>query len=95
MVEKKVEIEGVGLSRRDPRRNSVQDAGPDVENGGMATHLVTKRCDLGSVGVPALARTPLGLKPGYPGAAFLAGAFVFPPRKWYFGSRSPFVAPEA
>ena len=77
MVEKKVEIEGVGLSRRDPRRNSVQDAGPDVENGGMATHLVTKRCDLGSVGVPAPARTPLGFKPGCPGAAFLAGAFVF------------------
>ena len=69
MVEKKVEIEGVGLSRRDPRRNSVQDAGPDVENGGMATHLVTKRCDLGSVGVPAPARTPLGFKPGCPGAA--------------------------
>ena len=40
MVEKKVEIEGVGLSRRDPRRNSVQDAGPDVENGGTATHFM-------------------------------------------------------
>ena len=60
MVEKKVEIEGAGLSRRDPRRNSVQDAGPDVKNGGMATHLLPNWGDLGSVGVPAPARTPLG-----------------------------------
>ena len=32
----------------------------DVENGGMATHLVPNWGDLGSVGVPAPARTPLG-----------------------------------
>ena len=32
----------------------------DVKNGGMATHLVTNLADLGSVGVPAPARTPLG-----------------------------------
>ena len=66
MVEKKVEIEGAGLSRRDPRRNSASDPGVHVENGGMATHLVTNLCDLGSVGVPAPARTPLGFKPGLP-----------------------------
>ena len=60
MVEKKVEIEGAGLSRRDPARNSVSGGGVDVENGGMATHLVPNWGDLGSVGVPAPARTPLG-----------------------------------
>ena len=65
-MKKKVEIEGVGPPRRDPRRNSVQDAGLDVKNGGMATHLVTNWADLESVGVPGLARTPLawpGQKP--------------------------------
>ena len=56
---KKVEIEGVGPIWRDPRRNSVQKAVPGVPYGGMATHLVTKRCDLGSLGVPGPASTPL------------------------------------
>ena len=32
----------------------------NVQNGWMATHLVTKRCDLGSLGVPGPASTPLG-----------------------------------
>merc|ERR1712023_320358 len=50
---KKVEIEGAGLSRRDPRRNSVSGGGVDVENGGMATHLVPNWGALGSVGLPA------------------------------------------
>ena len=57
---KKVEIEWAGPQQRAPHRNSVQDAGPNVKNGGMATHLVTNLCHLGSVGVPGPARTPLG-----------------------------------
>ena len=73
-VQKKIEIEGAGLSRRDPRRNSASDPGVHVENGGMATHLVTNLCDLGSVGVPAPARTPLGFKPGCPGAAIFSSS---------------------
>ena len=51
---------GAGLSRRDPARNSVSGGGVNVGNGGMATHFVTNWGDLGSVGVPAPARTPLG-----------------------------------
>ena len=60
MVQKKVEFEGVGPIWRDPRRNSVQKAVPGVPYGGMATHLVTKRCDFGSLGVlaPASTRKP-------------------------------------
>ena len=58
--QKKVEIEGAGPIWRDPRRNSVQKAVPGVPYGGMATHLVTKRCDFGSLGVPGPACTPLG-----------------------------------
>ena len=58
MVQKKVEFEGVGPIWRDPRRNSVQKAVPGVSYGGMATHLVTKRCDFGSLGVPGPASTP-------------------------------------
>ena len=54
----KVEIEGLGPIWRDPRRNSVQKAVPGVPYGGMATHLVTKRCDFGSLGVPGPASTP-------------------------------------
>ena len=64
MVQKKVEFEGVGPIWRDPRRNSVQKAVPGVPYGGMATHLVTKRCDLGSLGVPGPASTPR-LDPGW------------------------------
>ena len=55
----KIEIEGVGPIRRDPRRNSVQKAVPGVPYGGMATQLVTKSCDLGSLGVPGPASAPL------------------------------------
>ena len=58
MTKTKVEIEGVGPIWRDPRRNSIQKAVPGVPYGGMATHLVTKRCDLGSLGVPGPASTP-------------------------------------
>ena len=57
-VEKKVEIEGAGPPQRDPQRNSAPGGGHQVKNGGMATHLVTNLGDLGSVGVPAPARTP-------------------------------------
>ena len=57
--QKKVEFEGVGPIWRDPRRNSVQKAVPGVPYGGMATHLVTKRCDFGSLGVPGPASTPV------------------------------------
>ena len=63
MAKKKVEIEGSGPIWRDPRRNSVQKAVPGVPYGGMATHLVTKRCDFGSLGVPGPASTPLGPGP--------------------------------
>ena len=67
----KVEFEGVGPIWRDPRRNPVQKAVPGIPYGGMATHLVTKRCDLGCLGVPGQASTPLdpaiqaGSKMGY------------------------------
>ena len=56
----KVGIQAPGPPRRDPGRNSVPDPGFKVPNGGMATHLVAKRCDLGSLGVPGPASTPLG-----------------------------------
>ena len=60
IVRKKNEIEGVGSPWRDSRRNSAPGPGPQVPNGATATHLVTKRCDLGSLGVPGPASTPLG-----------------------------------
>ena len=60
IVEKNVEIEGARPPRRDPRRNSVQDAGLDVKNGGMAIHLVTNLGRLGSVGVPEPVPDPFG-----------------------------------
>ena len=34
------------------------DPGFKIPNGGMATHLVAKKCDLGSLGVPGPASTP-------------------------------------
>ena len=49
---------GPGTPRRDPGRNSVPDPGFKVPDGGMATHLVAERCDLGSLGVPGPASTP-------------------------------------
>ena len=58
--EKKVGIWAPGPPRRDPGRNSEPDPGFKVPNGATATHLVTKRCDLGSLGVPGPASTPLG-----------------------------------
>ena len=57
---KKVEIEGGRPIWRDPRRNSASAGLSGLQNGWMATRLVTKRCDLGSLGVPGLASTPLG-----------------------------------
>ena len=69
MVKKKVEIEGVGPPWRDSQRNSAPGPGPQVPNGAMATHLVTKRCDLGSLGgVLGPASTPLGSRPKAKGA---------------------------
>ena len=55
---KKVGIWAPGPPRRDPGRNSEPDAGFKVQNGATATHLVAKRCDLGSLGVPGPASTP-------------------------------------
>ena len=60
MGEKKVWIQAPGPPRRDPGRNSASDPGLKIPNGGMATHLVAKRCDLGSLGVPGPASTPCG-----------------------------------
>ena len=57
--DKKIGIQAPGPPRRDPGRNSEPDPGFKVPNGGMATHLVAKRCDLGSLGVPGPASTPL------------------------------------
>ena len=56
--EKKVGIWAPGPPRRDPGRNSVPDPGFKVPNGGMATHLVAKRCDLGSPRFQGPASTP-------------------------------------
>ena len=39
----------------------------DASRSFMATHLVAKRCFLGSLGVPGLARTPLVGSPLFPG----------------------------
>ena len=55
---KKIEIEGVGPIWRGPRRNSAELPAGIMQNGWMATQLVTKRCDLGSLGVPGPASTP-------------------------------------
>ena len=54
----KIETEGLGPPWLDPARNSVQDPITNVENGGMATHLVTNLGDLGRLGFrPQLAHT--------------------------------------
>ena len=63
IVTKKVEIEGVGPPWRDSQRNSAPGRGPQVPDGATATHLVTERCDLESLGVPGPASTPLGSWP--------------------------------
>ena len=60
MGQQKIGIQAPGPPWRDPGRNSASDPGLQVPNGGMATHLVTKRCDLGSLGVPGPASTPCG-----------------------------------
>ena len=51
-------IQGLGTPQRDLGRNSVQDPGPGVPNGGMVTHLAAKRCDLGCLGGPGPSSTP-------------------------------------
>ena len=56
----KVEIEGVRPIWRDPQRNSAPAGLIIPRSGWMGTQLVTKRCDLGSRGVPGAASTPLG-----------------------------------
>ena len=56
--QKKVEIEGVRPIWRDPQRNYASNALLDVQNGGMATHLVKKMSDIGSDWDPGLASTP-------------------------------------
>ena len=58
MGRKKVGIWAPETPRRDPGRNSVPDPGLKFPTGGMATHLVAKRYDLGSLGVPGPASTP-------------------------------------
>ena len=63
---KNVEIEGVGPIWQDPRQNSAYNRAANVQNGWMASQLVTKRCDLGSLGVPGPASTPLGPRPWGP-----------------------------
>ena len=57
MDEQKVGIHGLGPPRRDLGRNSAQDPGLPVPNGGMATYLVAKKCDLGSLGFRGIAST--------------------------------------
>ena len=57
------EITGNGPKWRDPQRNSAPAGLDFVQNGWMVTQLVTKMCDLGSLGVPGLASTHLGPGP--------------------------------
>ena len=71
----KVEIEGVGPIWRDPRRNSAEPGFNIMQNGWMATQLVPKRCDFGSLGVPGPASTPLG-----PGGGGVGGSQTLKPR---------------
>ena len=63
-IGEKVGIQAPGPPRRDLGRNSVLDPGFKIPHGGVAIHLVAKRCDLGSLGVPGPASTPLGPGPG-------------------------------
>ncbi len=59
-MSKTVEIEGAGPSWLEPQRNSASNPTSDVQNGGMATHLVKMLCGLGSLVVREPACTPLG-----------------------------------
>ena len=79
MLKKEVEIEGAGPPWRDPRRNSVNFLASKATNSRMATHLVTKRCDLGSLGVPGPASTPSGPGPSLGPGPYEGGAGVAPP----------------
>ena len=55
---KHIEIFGVRPIWRDLRRNPASAGLNDVQNSWMATQLVTKSCDLESLGVPGPASTP-------------------------------------
>ena len=77
-------IQGLGPPRQDPGRNSAQDPGPGVPNGGMATHLGANMLDLGSLGVPGPASTPFELDvtgggTGIPGVLEAHGSTPFYP----------------
>ena len=54
-----VEIGGVGPVWRAPGPNSASRSAKDVQNGWMATLLVTESCDLGSLGVLGPSSTPV------------------------------------
>ena len=63
MTPKKSRLRGWDLSGEIRTEILISIPASDVQNGWMATHLVTKRCDLGSLGVPGPASTPLGPGP--------------------------------
>ena len=63
--EKRVEIEGVGPIWRDPPRNSAEFCCNIAQNGWMATHLVTKRCDFGLLGFRARLAHPNQPNPNF------------------------------
>ena len=58
MTPKKSRLRGWDLSGEIRTEKLISIPASDVQNGWMATHLVTKRCDLGSLGVPGPASTP-------------------------------------
>ena len=81
---------------RDPRRNSAEFPARDVQNGWMATQLVPKKCDFGSLGVPGPASTPKPTnqptnQPNHPRALEAAGR---QPTFWGVrGAKTPATAP--
>ena len=58
MTPKKSRLRGWDLSGEIRTEILISIPASDVQNGWMATHLVTNRCDLGSLGVPGPAGTP-------------------------------------
>ena len=64
MVKTKLSLRGWDLSGEIRTEKLISIPAANVQNGWMATPLVTKRCDLGSLGVPGPASTPLGPGPG-------------------------------
>ena len=61
MVKKKLRYDPRDPSRKIRSEILVKFRVRDASRSFMATHLVAKRCDLGSLGVPGRASTPLGL----------------------------------